>query len=112
MHGATRDQIPNEVAAASVSATSATARLPRRRLHRGRALSVQAQVAHLRLEPVEALRALVHHYCLGMEVVVEGLLTKLPTDAGILHAAPGRGNVHTVVVVDPDDAGLEVLGKA
>src|SRR3954452_7749261 len=57
--------------------------------------------------PVERLVVRRDHHALGVEVIVENLAAALAPDAGIVDAAPRRGRVEAVMVVDPDDAGLD-----
>src|ERR1700722_4924408 len=73
--------------------------------------SVQTQIPHFRFEPVEGFVAFVHHDGLGVEIVVERLLTEFATGAGILDAAPWRGRIDPMMVVDPDDASLKIFGE-
>ena len=40
-------------------------------------------------------------------MIVETFGAELAADAGIIDAAPGRGRVEPVMIVDPDDAGLD-----
>src|SRR5450830_915420 len=53
-----------------------------------------------------------YHHALDVEMVVETFAAELAADAGIVDAAPGRGRVEAVMVVDPDDAGLDAGGHA
>src|ERR1700676_3255140 len=57
--------------------------------------------------PVERLIVRCDHHALDAEMVVETLGAEFAPDAGIVNAAPGRGRIETVMVVDPDDAGLD-----
>ncbi len=45
-------------------------------------------------------------------MIVEAFGAELAPDAGVIDAAPGRGRVEAVVIVDPDDAGLDGGGYA
>src|SRR5262245_12612831 len=60
--------------------------------------------------PVERLLVGRDHHALGVEVIVEAFSAAFAADAGIIDAAPGRGRVEPVVIVDPDDAGLHRCG--
>src|ERR1700733_3687810 len=73
---------------------------------------VQAALRCRVLVPVE--RALLgrHHDALDLEMVVEALDAAFPADAAVADAAPGRGRIEPVMVVDPDDAGLDPGGDA
>src|ERR1700722_16638775 len=74
--------------------------------------SVQTQIAHFRFEPVEGFIALVDHDRLCIKVMVERFLAELASGTGILDATPWRRRVDPVMIVDPDDAGFQILGKA
>src|ERR1700733_5570914 len=69
--------------------------------------SVQAALARRVAVPVERLVMGRDHHALGVEVVVEAFGPELAADAGIIDAAPGRSRIEPVMVVDPDDAGLD-----
>src|SRR5258705_12647783 len=47
-----------------------------------------------------------------MEVVVNAFVAELAPDAGVIDPAPGRGRIEAVMIVDPDDAGLDAGGDA
>ena len=72
-----------------------------------RFLLVQALLVGRVAIPVERLLVGRDHHALGVEVVVEALGAAFAADAGIVDATPGRSRVETVVIVDPDDAGLD-----
>ena len=74
--------------------------------------SVQSSLACRVAIPVERLVVGRDHHALGVEVVVETLGAELAADAGVVDAAPGRGRVEPVMIVDPDDAGLDGGGHA
>src|SRR5262245_62743519 len=52
------------------------------------------------------------HHALDVEMVVKTLDAAFAANAGIINAAPGRGRVKAMVIVDPDDAGLDASCKA
>src|SRR5258708_996937 len=62
--------------------------------------------------PVERPVAGCDHHALGAEVIVETLGAAFAPDAGIADAAPRRGRVEPVVIVDPDDAALDACRNA
>src|SRR5271157_4449070 len=49
---------------------------------------------------------------LGLEVLLHAPGAELAAEAGLLEAAPGRFNVGRLHVVDPDDAGADLLHGA
>src|SRR5258705_8696013 len=57
--------------------------------------------------PVERLVMGRDHHALGVEMIVKAFGAAFAPDAGIIDAAPRRGRVEPVMVVDPDDAGLD-----
>src|SRR6185503_16040217 len=70
-------------------------------------LLVQSSLVRRVAIPVERLVVRRDHHALGVEMIVETFSSALAADAGIVDAAPGRGRVEAVMVVDPDDAGLD-----
>src|SRR5262245_38107429 len=54
--------------------------------------------------PVEWRVAGRDHHALDVEMVVKALGAAFAADAGIADAAPGRGRIESVMIVDPDDA--------
>src|SRR5690349_20057459 len=70
-------------------------------------LLVQSSLVRRVAIPVERLVVRRDHHALGVEMIVETFSSALAPDAGIVDAAPGRGRVEAVMVVDPDDAGLD-----
>src|ERR1700740_3399751 len=68
---------------------------------------VQSFLARRLAVPVEWLVMGRDHHALDVEMVVETFGAELAADAGIIDAAPGRGRIEPVVIVDPDDAGLD-----
>src|ERR1700760_4161459 len=73
---------------------------------------VQAPLIGRVLVPVERLLVGRDHHALGVEMVIEALGAAFAADAGIVDAAPRGGGVEPVVIVDPDDAGLDVSSDA
>src|SRR5262245_24396899 len=69
--------------------------------------SVQSSLGRRVAVPVEGLIVGRDHHALGVEMVVEALGAEFAPHPGIIDAAPGRGRVEPVMVVDPDDAGLD-----
>src|SRR5258708_27628936 len=57
--------------------------------------------------PVERLIMRRDHHALGVEMIIETFSAELAPDAAVIDAAPGRGRVEAVMIVDPDDAGLD-----
>src|SRR6185312_5722387 len=70
-------------------------------------LLVQSSLVGRVAIPVERLVVRRHHHALGVEMVVETFGAAFAPDAGIIDAAPRRGRIEPVMVVDPDDAGLD-----
>src|ERR1700694_6119171 len=68
---------------------------------------VQSSLGRRVAVPVERLIAGGDHHALGVEMVVEAFGAEFAPDAGVVDAAPGRGRIETVMIVDPDDAGLD-----
>src|SRR2546430_11079196 len=62
--------------------------------------------------PVERLIVGRDHHALGVEVIVKTFGAELAADAGIIDAAPGRGRIEAMMIVDPDNAGLDRRGHA
>src|SRR5258706_11257616 len=62
--------------------------------------------------PVERLIMGRDHHALGVEVIIKTFGAELAPDAGAIDAAPGRGRVEAVMIVYPDDAGLDRRGPA
>src|SRR6266852_3988876 len=69
--------------------------------------SIQSPLGGRVAIPVEGLIMRRDHHALGVEMVVETLGAEFAPDAGIIDAAPGRGWIEPVMIVDPDDAGLD-----
>src|SRR5258708_5701253 len=69
--------------------------------------SIQSSLRRRVTVPVERLVMGSNHHALGVEVVIKTFGAELAPDAGVVDAAPGRGRVEAVVIVDPDDAGLD-----
>src|SRR3954471_9155414 len=61
--------------------------------------------------PVEGLIVGSHHHALDIEVVVEAFGAKFAPDAAIADAAPGRGRIEPVMIVNPNDTGLDGCSK-
>src|ERR1700722_14120665 len=76
--------------------------------------SVQAPLSRRVLVPVERRVAGRDHHALDVEVIVETFGAAFAADTGIADAAPGRGRVEPVLIVDPDDpafhAGCDPMG--
>src|SRR5258708_36202888 len=66
-------------------------------------LSLRRRVA----VPVERLVMRRDQHALGVEMIIETFSAELAPDAAVIDAAPGRGRVEAVMIVDPDDAGLD-----
>src|ERR1700738_2380725 len=73
---------------------------------------VQSPLVRRVAVPVEWLVACCDHHALGIEMIVETFGAAFAADAAVTDAAPGRGRVEAVMVVDPDDAGLDGRGDA
>src|SRR5258705_4787679 len=69
--------------------------------------SVQSSLGCRVAIPVERLVVGRDHDALGVEVIVKTFGAELAADAGIIDAAPGGGRIEAMVIVDPDDAGLD-----
>src|ERR1700691_2663055 len=74
--------------------------------------SVQPALRRRVAVPVERLVMRRDHHALGVEMIVKAFGAEFAADAGIVDAAPGRGRIEPVMVVDPDDAGLDGGGDA
>src|SRR5258705_9921217 len=74
--------------------------------------SVQSPLGRRVAVPVEGLVACGDHHALGIEMVVKAFGAELAPDAGVIDPAPGRGRIEAVMIVDPDDAGLDAGGDA
>src|SRR5882757_3396429 len=70
-------------------------------------LLVQSSLVRRVAIPVERLVVRRDHHALGVEMVVKAFGAAFAADAGIIDAAPGRGRIKAVMIVDPDDAGLD-----
>src|ERR1044072_9253049 len=70
-------------------------------------LLVQSSLVRRVAIPVERLVVRRDHHALGVEMIVETFGAALVPSALIVAAAPGRGRVGAMMVVDPDDAGLD-----
>src|SRR5260221_12904735 len=55
--------------------------------------------------PVERLIMRRDHHALGVEMIIETFSAELAPDAAVIDAAPGRGRVEAVMIVDPADPG-------
>src|ERR671917_485253 len=66
----------------------------------------------LLVEPADGLAGEIDPDALDLRVEVEGVAAHLAAVAGLLEAAEGRGGVEHIEGVDPDDAGLDLLGEA
>ena len=73
---------------------------------------VQSSLRRRVAVPVERLVVGRDHHALGVEMIVEAFGAELAPDAGVIDAAPGRGRVEAVVIVDPDNAGPDRGGEA
>src|SRR6266436_1422839 len=82
--------------------------------HRARCTvaSVQSPLGRRVAVPVEGLVACGDHHALGIEMVVKAFGAELAPDAGVIDPAPRRGRIEAVMIVDPDDAGLDAGGDA
>lgn len=60
------------------------------------------------LEPVEGSGVCSHNDRSGLRVLMQRRYAVLATHARVLHAAPGRGGVVAVMVVDPNNTHLFV----
>src|SRR6266849_4785599 len=74
--------------------------------------SIQSSLCRRVAVPVERLVMGSNHHALGIEVVIKTFGAEFASDTGVIDAAPGRGRVKAVVIVDPDDAGLDGGGHA
>src|ERR1043165_894396 len=63
-------------------------------------------------EPADGLAREVNPDALDLRVHLKGVLAHLAPVARLLVAAEGRGRVHHVEGVDPDDAGLDLACEA
>src|SRR5712675_1077105 len=73
--------------------------------------SVQTPLACRVAVPIERLVVGCDHHALGAEVIVKTFRAAFAPDAGIIDAAPGRCRIEAMMVVDPDDAGLDRGGQ-
>src|ERR1700740_409845 len=62
--------------------------------------------------PVEWLVVGRDHHALDVDMIVEAFGAEFTADAGIVDAAPGRGGIEAMMIVDPDDAGLPLRRHA
>src|SRR5579863_3901372 len=79
---------------------------------RGRADSIEPPLAGRVTIPVERRIAGCDHHALDVEMVVETFGAAFAPDAGIADAAPGRGRIEPVMIVDPDDAAFHAARDA
>src|ERR1700748_3786490 len=70
-------------------------------------VSVQSPLRCRVAVPVEWLVVGRNHHALGVEMIVETLGAAFASDAGVVDATPGRCRIEAVMIVDPDDAGLD-----
>src|SRR5260370_27718400 len=68
---------------------------------------VQSSLRRRVAVPVDRLVMRRDHHALGVEMIIETFSAELAPDAAVIDAAPGRGRVEPVMIVDPDDAGLD-----
>src|SRR2546429_9264141 len=68
--------------------------------------SVQSSLGCRVAIPVERLVVGRDHHALGVEVIVKTFAAELAADAGIIDAAPGRGRIEAMMIVDPANARL------
>src|SRR5258705_9124857 len=73
--------------------------------------SVQASLACRFAIPVERLVVRCDHHALGVEMIVKAFGAAFAADAGIIDAPPRPCRFEAIVVVDPDDAGLDRSGE-
>src|SRR5882724_288340 len=69
--------------------------------------SVQSPLRGRVAVPVEGLIVRRDHHALGVEMVVKTLGAEFAADATVVDAAPGRGRIEAMMIVDPDDTGLD-----
>src|ERR1700704_3126440 len=81
--------------------------LSMRRFRRRLSPLIQSSLRGRVAVPVERLVMGRDHHALGVEMVVKALGAEFAAHAGIVDATPGRGRIEPVMVVDPDDAGLD-----
>src|SRR5262252_8277614 len=69
--------------------------------------SVQSSLSCRVAVPVERRVVGCDHDALDVEMVVETLGAEFTPDATVIDAAPGRRRIEAMMIVDPDDAGLD-----
>src|SRR5581483_2748665 len=74
--------------------------------------SIQSPLSGRVAVPVEWCIMGRNHDALDVEMIVETLRAAFAPDAGIANAAPGRGRIEPVMIVDPDDSALDRGGHA